>query len=51
MVGDNGKWIVGAIIALACFLAGAIVDAFITVWVFKRYGGCPFIDKKKARAV
>jgi hypothetical protein len=32
--------------ALVIFIVGAIVDAFVTVWVFKKYGGCPMKPKK-----
>jgi hypothetical protein len=36
----------GLLIALTIFIVGAVVDAFITVWIFKKYGGCP-INKTK----
>ena len=33
--------------AIIIFLVGAIIDAMITVFVFKKYGGCPMQKKTK----
>jgi hypothetical protein len=29
-------------VAIVLFLVGAVTESLITVWVFKKYGGCPF---------
>ena len=43
---DKGIPVVLAIIiAVAWFLATAVIDAAITVWIFKKYGGCPINNK------
>ena len=46
MTSTTAKIVWSITIGLAIFIAGAIVDAFITVWIFKKYGGCP-IHKAK----
>ena len=35
-------------IAIGVFIATAIVDALINVWIFKRMGGCP-LDAEKGK--
>jgi hypothetical protein len=45
---ETGFNIVKAIVwAIMIFLVGAIIDAVITVFVFKKYGGCPMMKKTK----
>ena len=29
-------------VAIALFLVGAVAEGLITVWIFRRYGVCPF---------
>lgn len=41
----------GLLIAVAVFIATAIIDAMITVYVFKKWGGCPMNQKPKKEAV
>ena len=44
---DKGIKITGALVwALVLFLVSAVIEAFITTWVFRRYGGCPFKKNK-----
>jgi hypothetical protein len=38
----------GVLIAVAMFIAGAIIDAMITVWVMRKWGvKCPYADSIK----
>jgi len=40
--------IVKAVVAATVlFLVGAVAESLITVWVFKKYGGCPFRKDQK----
>ena len=37
------------LLTLAVFVFSAVVEAFITVWVFRKYGGCPIANEIKAK--
>ena len=39
--------VAGVVIGFFLFIGAAIIEVFITIWAFKKYGGCPIMDKQK----
>ena len=37
------------LIGFVMFLISAVIEAFIQVWVFKRWGGCPMAEKQRVQ--
>ena len=46
MIAKETKAVMAIAWVLAVFLVSAVMESFITVWVFRRYGGCPFNKKE-----
>jgi chromate transport protein ChrA len=41
------KGALGLLIAFVLFIGATIIEVAITIWAFKKYGGCPMMDKHK----
>ena len=43
-------WLLASLIGLAIFLVSAVAEALINLWLFKKYGVCPYMqDKRKEK--
>ena len=37
--------ILAGIVAVVLFIGAAIIEVLITIWAFKKFGGCPLMDE------
>lgn len=42
---DSHKYTGGIVVAILIFLGTAVLEGFINLWLFKKYGGCPMVEK------
>jgi hypothetical protein len=48
---DAGARVTKAIVfGLVIFLVSALIEGLISLWLFKRYGGCPMLRRQKEKA-
>lgn len=48
MIDTIHKGIVASMIALFLFIGATIIEVAITIWAFKRFGGCPMIERERS---
>jgi hypothetical protein len=39
--------LVASIIGLVLFIGATIIEIAITIWAFKKFGGCPLMDEHR----
>ena len=44
---DTHKGILAVVIGIVCFIGATIIEVGITIWAFKKFGGCPMMDEHK----
>ena len=48
MIDTVHKGIVALLIGFVCFIGATIIEVAITIWAFKRFGGCPMIERERS---
>ena len=47
MTSKTATVVTSVAIGMAVFLVSAVIESFITAWMFKKMGGCPLVNSPK----
>ena len=48
MIDNVHKGILAGVIGFVLFIGATIIEVTITIWAFKKFGGCPMIERERS---